>query len=82
MENYPISVYRVDVNYYAYDYDYKVCEISSPFKTIDAAKAAYSDAIKERCIDVPEKTARVALTETIFPSPREYGTTKTLLKNY
>lgn len=65
MENVKCKTYtgnfRVETNYYSTDYDDRMCETSTPFNSLDDAYNAYQAAKLEKCIDDPEKPARVDL---------------------
>ena len=82
VKNYPVFVYRVDVDYLSKEYENNMLSTSSPFPDLEKAETAYNNACGQSCIDDKTRPARVALTVTTFLAPGEYGTTKTLKQNY
>ena len=58
--------FRVDVNYYSIDYDDKMLETSTAYNDPNEAYNAYEAAKLEKCIDDPEKPARVNLTVYVW----------------
>lgn len=83
MKKYPCSVFRVEIDYLSKDYDDSMLSTSSSYgENLAEATKAYDDAIRLFCVDDKTKHARVALTETVFPAPHEWGKTKTIKQNY
>ena len=82
MAQYPNSVFRVTIDYLSKSYENRMLNVSNAYRTRDDAEKAYRDAEKERCVDDPTRPARIALLETIFPGPGEWGKTTTIKQNY
>lgn len=82
MENWPRTVYRVNIDYLSREYDDRMLSTSSPYRARQDAENAYTDAITNFCVDDPARPARVSLTSTTFPGPYEWGITETIKQNY
>ena len=54
--------YRLEINYYSQDYEYKCCEVSSPIYTKKDGLKEYMHAVQfEKCIDEKSAPARCHL---------------------
>lgn len=58
--------FRVNVNYYSIDYDNKCLETSTAYKNLEEAYTAFEAAKLEKCVDDPNKPAKVDLTAHIW----------------
>jgi hypothetical protein len=77
--------YRININFYAKDYDNKALSMSDPAGN-DMQKAIeqyYAELAKnEKCVDDPNQPLRINLTLYICPDGESLGTPHILLKNY
>lgn len=73
--------YRIEINYYSRDYKNKCCETSGPVYTLEQGLAQYEEAIKEPCIDKPNRPARVHLWEYAWDASGKLAPV-TICKNY
>lgn len=80
MKKQPVR-YRLEVNFYAEEYEDKAMETSSPIHTKKEGLAEYLKAIHENCIDKPQQPARVHLWKYNWDSAGKNHPV-TICKNY
>ena len=74
-------LYRLDVDYYSMEYDYKACEVSSPIYNKKQGIKEYMEAIKEYCIDNKNIPARAHLWKYRWTTDGKCHPL-TIMKNY
>lgn len=72
--------YRLEIDYLSKEYDDMAIGTSSPISSLEEGLARYEEAIKEKCVDNEEISARVHLWEYVRKGGRT--TYKTIRKNY
>lgn len=74
--------YRVNINYLSKDCENCALETSSPAKSLKDGLEQYTAAVMfEKCSDLPNIPARVALVEYVMKKGERHATPKTIVSN-